>query len=97
MKREPLAREILVVEDDEAIATGLSLNLRLAGHVATVAGDGDAALEVLTDKVFDLVLLDINLPRKNGLDVLVRGDVRRAKLYYLRNLRGKAAKIKEKR
>jgi large subunit ribosomal protein L19 len=31
------------------------------------------------------------------IDVAVRGDVRRAKLYYLRNLRGKAAKIKEKR
>ncbi|MGI9587501.1 MAG: 50S ribosomal protein L19, partial [Dietzia maris] len=31
------------------------------------------------------------------IDVLVRGDVRRAKLYYLRALRGKAAKIKEKR
>ena len=63
-------RDILVVEDDEAIATGLSLNLRLAGHHATVAGDGDAALDALTNAVFDLVLLDINLPRKNGLDVL---------------------------
>jgi DNA-binding response OmpR family regulator len=63
-------REILIVEDDEAIATGLSLNLRLAGHVATIAADGAAALEVLADKNFDLVLLDINLPRRNGLEVL---------------------------
>ena len=63
-------REILIVEDDEAIATGLSLNLRLAGHVATIAADGDAALETLADKLFDLVLLDINLPRRNGLEVL---------------------------
>ncbi|MEZ4399691.1 MAG: response regulator transcription factor [Kofleriaceae bacterium] len=64
------ARDILVVEDDEAIATGLSLNLRLAGHRATVVGDGDAALTTIAGQVFDLVLLDINLPRKNGLDVL---------------------------
>jgi DNA-binding response OmpR family regulator len=63
-------REILIVEDDEAIATGLSLNLRLAGHVATIAGDGAAAIEILADKIFDLVLLDINLPRRNGLEVL---------------------------
>ncbi|MBL8625035.1 MAG: response regulator transcription factor [Myxococcales bacterium] len=63
-------RDILVVEDDEAIATGLSLNLRLAGHRATVAGDGDAALTAIAERAFDLVLLDINLPRKNGLDVL---------------------------
>jgi DNA-binding response OmpR family regulator len=64
------AREILVVEDDEAIATALSLNLRLAGHQTTVAGDGEAALEVIGARELDLVLLDINLPRKNGLDVL---------------------------
>ena len=64
------AREILVVEDDEAIATGLSLNLRLAGHQATVVGDGEAALEAIGQRELDLVLLDINLPRKNGLDVL---------------------------
>ena len=63
-------RDILVVEDDEAIATGLSLNLRLAGHRATVAGDGGAALAAIAERAFDLVLLDINLPRKNGLDVL---------------------------
>ena len=63
-------RDILVVEDDEAIATGLSLNLRLAGHRATVASDGDAALTAIAERAFDLVLLDINLPRMNGLDVL---------------------------
>ena len=63
-------REILVVEDDEAIATGLSLNLRLAGHQTTVVGDGVAALETIGSRELDLVLLDINLPRKNGLDVL---------------------------
>ena len=68
--KEPCVRQILVVEDDEAIATGLSLNLRLAGHRATVAGDGDLALTAIAERAFDLVLLDINLPRKNGLDVL---------------------------
>ncbi|MBK9033949.1 MAG: response regulator transcription factor [Myxococcales bacterium] len=70
MKPDVSGREILVVEDDEAIATGLSLNLRLAGHHATVAGDGEVALEAIAEQAFDLVLLDINLPRKNGLDVL---------------------------
>ncbi|MCK7674228.1 50S ribosomal protein L19 [Corynebacterium pygosceleis] len=39
----------------------------------------------------------VHSPNIDQIEVLTRGDVRRAKLYYLRNLRGKAAKIKEKR
>ena len=39
----------------------------------------------------------VHTPVVEKIEVLTRGDVRRAKLYYLRNLRGKAAKIKEKR
>ena len=39
----------------------------------------------------------VHSPNIAKIDVLTRGDVRRAKLYYLRNLRGKAAKIKERR
>ena len=39
----------------------------------------------------------LNSPIFEKIEVVTRGDVRRAKLYYLRNLRGKAAKIKEKR
>lgn len=39
----------------------------------------------------------LNSPSIDQIEVVTRGDVRRAKLYYLRNLRGKAARIKEKR
>jgi large subunit ribosomal protein L19 len=39
----------------------------------------------------------INSPSIDHIEIVTRGDVRRAKLYYLRNLRGKAARIKEKR
>ncbi len=39
----------------------------------------------------------VHSPVIDKIEVVTRGDVRRAKLYYLRNLRGKAAKIKEKR
>ena len=39
----------------------------------------------------------INSPAIDRIEIVSRGDVRRAKLYYLRNLRGKAAKIKERR
>ncbi|MCX5745217.1 MAG: response regulator transcription factor [Proteobacteria bacterium] len=61
---------ILIVEDDEAIATGLALNLKLAGRPTVIARDGDEALARATAEDFALVLLDINLPKRNGLEVL---------------------------
>ena len=65
-----MSGRILIVEDDDAIATGLSLNLKLAGHTASIARDGDEAVRLIADEDFALVLLDINLPKKNGLEVL---------------------------
>jgi len=61
---------ILIVEDDEAISTGLALNLKLAGHETTIARDGADAIAQISEHDFALVLLDINLPKKNGLEVL---------------------------
>ena len=61
---------ILIVEDDEAIATGLALNLKLAGRATSIARDGDDAITQATNEEFELVLLDINLPKRNGLEVL---------------------------
>jgi two-component system, OmpR family, alkaline phosphatase synthesis response regulator PhoP len=61
---------ILVVEDDEAIATGLALNLKLAGRSTSIARDGDDAVRQATNEDFALILLDINLPKRNGLEVL---------------------------
>ncbi len=62
---------ILVAEDDMAIATGLAMNLELEGYRTQVAKDGVLAAEVLaSDDPPDLVLLDIGMPRKDGLELL---------------------------
>ena len=64
------SRLILIVEDDEAIATGLALNLRLEGFSSRIAHDGDQALELIADRAPDLILLDIGMPKKDGLELL---------------------------
>ena len=65
-----MSNRILIVEDDDAIATGLSLNLKLAGHASVIARDGEEAIKQAEEDDFALILLDINLPKKNGLEVL---------------------------
>jgi DNA-binding response OmpR family regulator len=61
---------VLVVEDDEAIAAGLALNLRIEGYEPQVEHDGEAALAAIRAAPPDLVVLDITLPSRNGLSVL---------------------------
>lgn len=60
---------ILVVEDEPAIALGLEEDLRLEGYEVDVAGDGEAGLEKARHGTFDLVLLDVMLPRRDGFSV----------------------------
>lgn len=61
---------ILVVEDDRALADGLSRSLSGAGHSIDVVGDGVGAEASLGATPYDLVILDLQLPQRNGLDVL---------------------------
>jgi DNA-binding response OmpR family regulator len=60
---------VLVVEDDEEIAQALTRSLRLEGYEVHSAGDGVAALEEASSFVPDLVILDLGLPRLDGIEV----------------------------
>ncbi|MEH6403767.1 MAG: response regulator transcription factor [Sneathiella sp.] len=61
---------LLVVEDNAALADGISRALEKAGFAVDVLGDGAEANDILTTENFDLVVLDVNLPGMNGLQVL---------------------------
>jgi DNA-binding response OmpR family regulator len=61
---------ILVVEDEETLAGHLARALEQDGHDPRVAHDGKIALAEARDGSFDLVVLDVELPRMNGLEVL---------------------------
>jgi CheY-like chemotaxis protein len=63
---------VLVVDDDSDLRDVLSATLVNAGHLVEQAGDGPEALQRLAAGEFDVVLLDVNLPSMNGLDVLAQ-------------------------
>ena len=62
-------KSILVVEDEPAIATGLKDDLELDGYHVDVAADGVAAIDAIARKPYDLILLDVMLPKKDGFSV----------------------------
>lgn len=61
---------VLVVEDDRMIAQGLETALKQDGYAVDHVADGRAAAEALRSTRFDVVLLDLGLPERDGIDVL---------------------------
>ncbi|MEW9617387.1 response regulator transcription factor [Shinella sp. S4-D37] len=70
---------ILLVEDNEALADGLSAILKGTGHAVDVVRDGTSADAAIASESFDLVILDLTLPEMDGLDVLRAMRARRSK------------------
>jgi DNA-binding response OmpR family regulator len=64
-----MTSRILIVEDEPAIALGLKNDLALEGYLPEVVGDGEAALRRVSETPFDLILLDVMLPKKDGFAV----------------------------
>src|ERR1043166_1003532 len=63
---------ILIVEDEVKLAAHLSRALEHAGHDARIVSDGKVALVEARDGSYDLLILDVELPRMNGFEVLTR-------------------------
>jgi len=61
--------KILVIEDEERILMGLEDNLRIEGYQVSSATDGLKGFSMAKDQSFDLIILDIMLPKMNGFEV----------------------------
>ena len=63
---------VLIVEDDEDIAQVLQRSLRMEGYETRIAADGEAALDAAAEYIPDLVVLDLGLPKLDGMEVARR-------------------------
>jgi len=67
-----LISKILVVDDDEKIKKLISIYLENEGFSTTLANDAEEALELLKDEEFDLIILDIMLPKIDGIEACIK-------------------------
>ena len=63
-------KHILIVEDEMALSHALTIRLQQEGYAVTVASNGEEALQKVESHPFDLILLDIIMPRMDGLTLL---------------------------
>lgn len=62
-------KKVLIADDEPNIVISLEFLMKREGFEVTVAPDGEAALQAMTDNTPDLILLDIMLPKKDGFEV----------------------------
>ena len=75
--------KILLIEDDKMIGESLTHALKQSGYAVDWARDGDIGEELLSSTTYNVVLLDIGLPKRNGLEVLQRLRARHNKVQVL--------------
>ena len=66
----PRKAHLLLVDDDPSTLASLSRAFRLAGHEATVCDNASRALDLVRNEAFDLILSDVVMPGKNGIEFL---------------------------
>ncbi|MGI9293893.1 MAG: response regulator transcription factor [Pseudomonadales bacterium] len=64
-----MPKKVLLVDDEPNILLSLEFLMQRAGYQVETAADGEAALQCITAAPPDLVLLDVNMPKRDGFDV----------------------------
>lgn len=67
-------KHILIVEDEKTLAEAYKTILEKHNYQVKLAYDGEEALQIIAQHGFDLILLDINMPKMNGLEMLKQLD-----------------------
>jgi len=65
-----MSKKILTVDDSPSVRKMVEFSLKSKGYTMGAAGDGLEALELLSQEPYDAIILDVNMPRMNGLEFL---------------------------
>jgi two-component system chemotaxis response regulator CheY len=65
-----MSKKILTVDDSPSVRKMVEFSLKSKGYAMGSAGDGLEALDLLSQEPFDAIILDVNMPRMNGLEFL---------------------------
>jgi len=63
-------KKVLIVEDERPLSKALQLKFSKEGYIADVANDGEEALQMIETTKYDVVLLDLVMPKKDGFELL---------------------------
>ncbi|MCU7871418.1 MAG: response regulator [Candidatus Thiodiazotropha sp. (ex Lucinoma borealis)] len=93
-----MPKKILIVDDEPNIVLSVEYLMKREGYQVTTANDGQTALELLSETMPDLLILDVMMPRKNGFEVCsdIRADPTLSGLPILMlSAKGREAEIKK--
>ena len=74
-----IQKKILIIEDEKTLARALELKLTLSNFAVSVAFNGEEGIKLLEKKIFDLILLDLIMPKMDGFAVLETLKIKRIK------------------
>lgn len=89
-------KKILLAEDDKLIREMVKLNLELEGYNVTLAVDGNQSLELWQKDQYDLILLDVMMPYKDGMSIIkeIRAQKDKTPILLLTSLSETESKVK---
>lgn len=86
--------KLLIVEDDENIAKMLEATVSIAGYESDTCYDGETGIEKINKNEYDLVLLDVMLPKFNGFQIMENIDTEKTPVIFLTALQDVIDKVK---